>query len=502
MTTQTEIERKYDVDEKATLPDLSGIARVEQQGEARLEAEYFDTERGDLAARRIVLRRRRGGSDEGWHIKLPAAEGRTELHWPLTDDDRPPRRVVDPVLSRVRGRELGTIAVLRTHRRIVHLVGDDGARLAEIADDTVSATDTATGILRLWREWEVELLDGAPGSEKERTALLDTIGAALVEAGAVPSASRSKLAAALGRTDLAEAEPPAPSLSLDRASAASAVLLAAVAALVDDLARIDPLVRANRPDAVHQLRTRIRRLRSLFASFRTVFDRSATDPLRARLGEIGAALGDARDAEVMLERAETLLDDHEPLAPDAGDRLAGHWAARYTAAHAQAVAALSGEGWLSLLDDLDDFVRRPALGSEAMAPASAVVPPALEADLKRVLKRAKAARRADPADDELPLLHEVRKAAKRLRYAAEAVSQGDTAVFGKRTRTLAAAAEAVHDLLGEHRDSVLMQRHLRAEAGVGAAGFDYGVLHEVERHGAALCLADYPAAVRALKSLR
>jgi CHAD domain-containing protein len=119
-----------------------------------------------------------------------------------------------------------------------------------------------------------------------------------------------------------------------------------------------------------------------------------------------------------------------------------------------------------------------------------------------VLKRAKAARRADTDEEQIPLLHEVRKAAKRLRYAAEAVSQGEGAVFGKRTVKLAAAAEAVHDLLGEHRDSVLMQRHLRDSAGSGAHAFDYGVLHEVERHGAALCLADYPAALRELRSFR
>jgi CHAD domain-containing protein len=119
-----------------------------------------------------------------------------------------------------------------------------------------------------------------------------------------------------------------------------------------------------------------------------------------------------------------------------------------------------------------------------------------------VLKRAKAARRADSEDDATALLHEVRKAAKRLRYAAEAVSQGDAAVFGKRVRKLAAAAEAVHDLLGEHRDSVLMQRHLRETTGTGSHAFDHGVLHEVERHGAALCLADYPAALDELRSFR
>ena len=129
MTTQTEIERKYDVDEKAVLPDLArvvGVARVEEAGEADLEAEYFDTERGDLAAHRIVLRRRRGGTDEGWHIKLPGDEGHTELHWPLTDHEAPPAEVVDRVRSRVRGRELGVIARLRTHRVFRRLVSEGG----------------------------------------------------------------------------------------------------------------------------------------------------------------------------------------------------------------------------------------------------------------------------------------------------------------------------------------------------------------------------------------
>jgi CHAD domain-containing protein len=503
MTTQTEIERKYDVDEKAVLPDLDGIARVQPVDEAELEAEYFDTERGDLAAHRIVLRRRRGGADEGWHIKLPAAEGRTELHWPLTDDDTPPAELVDRVRSLIRRRELGVIARLRTRRRIIHLVDDDGTGLVEIADDSVSATDATTGTLRLWREWEVELLEGAPGTEQERTALLDTVGERLLAAGAKPSASRSKLATALGRTSLDDAgeSDGAPS-ALDRQSPAAAVLVVAVRALVGDLARIDPLVRAHEHDAVHQLRTRIRRLRSLFASYGTVFDREVTDPLRDRLQAIGTALGEARDAEVLHDRAVTLLDDHDPRSADTTAHLTGGLAEEYEAAHTRAVAALSTDEWLDLLDELDEFVARPAYAEGAMEPAAGVVPAALEADLRRVLKRAKAARRVEDDDERLELLHEVRKAAKRLRYAAEAVRQGDAAVFGKRTVKLAAAAEAVHDLLGEHRDSVLMQRHLREAAGSGTHAFDYGVLHEVERHGAALCLADYPGAVDELKSFR
>jgi CHAD domain-containing protein len=501
MTTQTEIERKYDVDEKAVLPDLSGIARVHPEGEVQLEAEYFDTAQGDLAKNRIVLRRRRGGKDEGWHVKLPAAEGRTELHWPITDDDAPPAELLERVRSRIRGRELTVIARMHTRRSLLTLTSDDGAAQAEIADDTVSATDATTGILRLWREWEVELLDGAPDSERERTALLDVIGERLLEAGAVPSASASKLATALGRTTLDDGAD-ASAHALDRSSPAAAVLLAAVRGLVGDLARIDPLVRNDEPDAVHQLRTRIRRLRSLFASYPTVFDREVTDPLRDRLQAIGTALGEARDAEVMRDRARSLLDDHESRAGDVDERLTGSLTEEYATGHARAVAQLSSPEWFALLDDLDAFVARPALAEHAMDPVSEVVPSALEKDLRRVLKRAKAARRTDTDEEQIPLLHEVRKAAKRLRYAAEAVSQGEGAVFGKRTVKLAAAAEAVHDLLGEHRDSVLMQRHLRDSAGSGAHAFDYGVLHEVERHGAALCLADYPAALRELRSFR
>jgi hypothetical protein len=197
MTTQTEIERKYDVDEKAAVPDLSEIARVEQAGEAELEAQYFDTERGDLAAHRVVLRRRRGGSDEGWHIKVPAAEGRTELHWPITDADAPPSEVVDRVRSRARGRELGVIATLRTHRTLTHLFTDAGEPLLELADDTVSATDAATGVLRLWREWEVELLAGGPppprGASRSSHRLSDEPSSTADGPRAGPSSSTSRL---------------------------------------------------------------------------------------------------------------------------------------------------------------------------------------------------------------------------------------------------------------------------------------------------------------------
>ncbi len=72
---QIEIERKYAVDETTLLPDLAalpGIGETTGPETTELEAVYFDTDREDLARHRIVLRRRTGGKDAGWHVKLPA----------------------------------------------------------------------------------------------------------------------------------------------------------------------------------------------------------------------------------------------------------------------------------------------------------------------------------------------------------------------------------------------------------------------------------------------
>jgi inorganic triphosphatase YgiF len=71
-----EIERKYAVGADFMLPDLSmvpGVAAVTGPDTYHLTAVYQDTPGLDLAAARITLRRRTGGTDAGWHLKLPGA---------------------------------------------------------------------------------------------------------------------------------------------------------------------------------------------------------------------------------------------------------------------------------------------------------------------------------------------------------------------------------------------------------------------------------------------
>ena len=91
---QIETERKYDVDTGFVMPDLAGAggsASVTPADVQVLEATYFDTDELRLIAAQVTLRRRTGGDDAGWHIKLPVGgDTRREVHFPLG----PPSRVV------------------------------------------------------------------------------------------------------------------------------------------------------------------------------------------------------------------------------------------------------------------------------------------------------------------------------------------------------------------------------------------------------------------------
>ena len=200
---QIEIERKYDVTDAVVPPRLVGAGAVAIESEPstdELVATYIDTPELALARDRVAVRMRRGGSDEGWHVKLPGDEGRTELHWPLGsgDPDAPPAELIAALGDRIGDARLGPIARVTNLRTTVILQDAAGFAIAELCDDHVSSENLRTGGVRSWREWEVELLGGAPDTREGRTALLDEIEERLLEAGATVSASSSKLARALG----------------------------------------------------------------------------------------------------------------------------------------------------------------------------------------------------------------------------------------------------------------------------------------------------------------
>jgi CHAD domain-containing protein len=94
--------------------------------------------------------------------------------------------------------------------------------------------------------------------------------------------------------------------------------------------------------------------------------------------------------------------------------------------------------------------------------------------------------------------HEIRKAAKRLRYAGEAVEPA----FGAPAATLAKNAEHLQEVLGEHQDSVVARQALR-DLGArihleGENAFTIGRLHALEQVRADEAAAEFEAAWRAV----
>jgi inorganic triphosphatase YgiF len=199
-----EIEQKYDAGADFVLPDLSGLegrAKTSRPRRYYLSATYFDTEELDLIRNRITLRRRVGGTDEGWHLKLPVRKDtRQEVRAPLGGGagsiEPVPARLAAQVADITAGRPLRPIASLETERTVVTLTDQAGEPLAEVADDRVTATrlDQPGAEPVMWREVEVEALTTDPGAP----GLLEAAGQALRQAGARRSSSASKLGRLLG----------------------------------------------------------------------------------------------------------------------------------------------------------------------------------------------------------------------------------------------------------------------------------------------------------------
>ncbi|EME37674.1 MULTISPECIES: CYTH and CHAD domain-containing protein [Kocuria] len=204
-STQPEIERKYEVPAGAepVWDDMPRLKVEPEQDVRSLEATYYDTATGSLAAFGLALRRRRGGPDEGWHLKYRAAGVKHEVHVPLLRTaDRLPAQMRQLISGLLDDQPLEPLAVLRNERQVLQVHDPEHGRVAEICLDDVRGTESATGITRVWQEHEVELVNG---TQADPQAVFDEIQTVLLAAGLRPSASAAKIARTLGAEDDAEA---------------------------------------------------------------------------------------------------------------------------------------------------------------------------------------------------------------------------------------------------------------------------------------------------------
>jgi CHAD domain-containing protein len=479
-----EVERKFDVDESTVTPSFEGIAavaRVEKTQIESLDATYFDTPKQDLARNKITLRRRTGGHDAGWHLKLPAGpDARTEIHAPLdaSAEDTAPSELLDLVLAIVRDRPVEPVARITTKRESQVLYGAQDTALAEFSNDHVVAwaasspeTSDSQPEEQEWREWELELIavNGSPDTE-----LLSRLGHRLLDAGAAPAGHGSKLARVLGTTSQSNGTQPPPVDPLHRA----------VAEQVDELLVWDRAVRADAYDAVHQMRVTTRKIRSLLRDSHDSFGLSDGDWVLNELRELAGILGVARDAEVLAERYERQLDQISPelVRGPVWERLVAGARRRYQTGLRRSLIAMRSQRYFRLLDALDAIVAEiPDAQSDEEATAVTI-----DAAYKKVRNAAKGAKAAgdanqedNPEDDAAKhdldeALHRIRKRAKRLRYTAAATGEDE----------VAKQAKAIQTLLGDHQDSVVSRGHLSQQAEAAhAAGedtFTYGLLYQLE----------------------
>lgn len=518
-----EVEAKFAVDDTTPTPDLTALDAVAAEGEAseqHLSAIYYDTRDLRLTRAKITLRRRTGGKDDGWHIKMPASQGRLELGAEPTDPAEIPPEILSQVRAIVRNLPLEPIAQVDNNRREVTLLDDTGAPVAEFCDDRVTAWSLLPGGQKqTWREWEVELAGEMPGT-KEGTELIRNATTHLISAGARVSASPSKLVAALG--DTVESAPLPPHLAgepLDEEDPAYAVV-EAIKANRDSLIEWDPKVRRDEWDSVHQMRVATRELRSQLETFEGVLAHDQMRHIENELKELARVLGVARDAEVVEESFHDLLDSDPTGLIDDTARAHIHDDMRkeYEAAHADIVRALDSDRYLALLDSIDHLIANAsAVSAESAASAAGaaagaadpvgtaeVLYSSLAEAYKKLMKRH--GRVQENYDNpELPLherenyVHDTRKTAKKLRYAAEAVGEASSLKTGK----LAKACKTLQSQLGDFQDAVTARDRLHGlaqdAAERGEDTFAYGMLYQVEMTNAAAALEGYSDVIADIK---
>ncbi|NUQ97122.1 MAG: CYTH and CHAD domain-containing protein [Streptomyces sp.] len=491
-----ETERKYDApsaDDTSWLPELTGvggIVSVVEQGTDELDAVYHDTEDLRLAGAAATLRRRRGGPDAGWHLKLPLSkDSREEVRAPLSETIPDPLR--DLALSRTRGAELKPVVRIRSTRATRHLVDSQGAVLAELTVDEVRAESLrGTTTLAAWTEMEVELADDAD------PALMEVVDKTLRKNGIDRAAHPSKLARALEQTGVGGPRLPDTRAEAVVPGSAGDDVLRYLDEQVQALVRLDPAVRRDVPDSVHKMRVACRRLRSTLRSYRSVLDREVTDPIRDDLKWLGGELGAERDQEVLMERLGARIEalPAELVLGPVAARLKAWNVANTDEARRRTLEALHTPRYLALLDSLAALTEQPPLRRKAARTPDKVLAKGIFKEYDRFAGRVAHALELPPGPERDTALHEARKSAKKTRYATEPAR----ASLGKPAKRLGKRVKAVQKVLGDHQDSVVARDALRklalAAHAAGEPGFTWGLLYGQEQGVAQERERELPAA--------
>ncbi len=492
--TGTESPLTFSVSEALTLPplhELPGVDRVgQQQALTRTEIRY-DTP--DRALQRYGAAVSRITDDAGtrWEATVPWDEpafstvagpegaadpggpaGRAATAEPAVPEDRVPRELLQSLQAVLRGRDLEPVESATTRMLRYELLDSSGAAAARVTDETRQPGALGTGTLGTGangagsgassRSWAVAGADGA---------LLELVAGMFRQAG--------------GRPLPEEEEPTAEQEALDSRSPVGSLLQRYLREQFAEVLRHEPRVRRGDADGVHKMRVATRRMRSALASYRTILEAEPARLLRGELRWLAGVLGEARDAQVMRHRLKDLVaaEPEELLMGPVAARIDEELLDDYRKAYGRIREALDSERYFSTLDGLETLIAEPAWTAAAQDPAGRASARMIRRDRKRLHRRV---RQAQPLTGEeyAEAMHDARKDAKRLRYAAEVWGTVQPAKAG----IMVDAAERVQKILGEYQDSVVTREYLRrmgaSASAAGENGFTYGRMHALEQANA------------------
>jgi inorganic triphosphatase YgiF len=386
-----------------------------------LRSIYFDTPDHRLRARGISLRLRaigdqwvqtiKGGNATGTALsngisnpdELEAVVARPEPDLAAINDRKMRRAIARAAKDSVLEPQFETI-IVRTTRQLhspngdLELALDEGVVRAGAAEDKLC-------------EAELELKAGSP------ECLLET-AAKLFSAEPIRLAEATKAERgynlALGRGDRSAVPQKADTPVLRGTETCGEAL----AKFVDSAAR---QITANRaallatddPEAAHQLRVGLRRLRSALRAFRPIEDSAATRALQEHARALGQNIGELRNADIFIESiyaALAAVRKDEPGLPELREALTGHRADM----RGKAREALQSEQWSRLQLYLALWPQTVKDNPKLAAPVATFASLALRKSWKRVARYG--SRLQSLTHEER---HEMRKALKTFRYAVE-----------------------------------------------------------------------------------
>lgn len=392
-----EIELRLVADEDG-LAALAASGLVPKGTRARtLSAICFDTPDRALRKAGLSLCVRRSGNGRIQTITSSTARGAGLFAWQAWDtavrDDRPVLDGDTPLntLSRKKLARLAPVFTVKVRRRTVLLSG------LELSVDTGEVV--AEGRRAPVREIELQLKSGEVA---EIFALARRIADVVPVRLGTSTKSEAGYHLLTGPAVACRSEPVGLTPGL---TAAQAFRQIGFACLRHYRLNEDLLLTARQPEALHQARVALRRLRSALSIFRPIIAPGTADRLREELRDLAAVLGHARDLDVLIARSGDLSARLEGPREDAYGRVA---------------EALSSDRSRRLMLDLaewltvGDWLAAPATAEARGRPIAGFAAKALSR-LRRKLRK----QGADLAEATDEVRHEVRKDAKKLRYAVE-----------------------------------------------------------------------------------